>query len=168
MWWLVWAVVAVFCLAAAVYFSGRERQYVQESTGLRRQLESSTATLSEWKQAFSILGSPGVRAASLNAAANGPAANLFYGPVRGLVIVAAHLPPLPAGKAFELWIEQRDGSFAGTGVFRRDNDGTAVHADTNAVLPAAGRIEITLENEGGAARPSSERIFEAEIAPSSR
>ena len=168
MWWLVWAVIALFCLAAAVYFSGRERQYVQESTRLRRQLESSMATLSEWKQAFSILGSPGVRAASLNSEANGPEVKLFYGPARGLVIVAAHLPPMPAGKAFELWVEQRDGSFAGTGIFRRDNDGTAVHADTNAVLPAAGRIVITLEDEGGASRPSSDRIFEAEIPPPNR
>ena len=56
-WPVFWAAAALLCFSAAVYFSGRERQYA-ESLRLRRQLGDQTTELGRLQEAFVILSAP--------------------------------------------------------------------------------------------------------------
>ena len=164
-WWLVWAAAAVFCCAAAVYFSGRERQYVDETARLSRQLESATAALTEWRQARTIMSAPGVIEVAFGTAQpNSVAGRIFVDPRQGVVLLASQLPPVPRGKVCEMWFIQPGQKPVAAGLFQRDDDGSAVHLERNAAAAIPGAIvAVTLENEGGAAQPASAPVFTVPI-----
>jgi len=160
-WWLFWAALAVFGFAATAYFSGRERQYVDETVRLRRQLESDTVQLAEWQQAPAILNARRVIEASVPpAAANGPSARIFADFGRGVVLVASRLPPAPPGKIYAMWVSGPGQPPAAAGTFQPQNDGSAIHVVRNAAAAGPGAtVTVTLEDAGGAERPSSAPVL---------
>ena len=161
LWWLFWAALAVFAFAATAYFSGRERQYVDETVRLRRQLESAAVQLAEWQQAPAILNARGAIEASVPPAeANGPSARIFAAPGRGVVLVASHLLPAPPGKIYTMWVSGPGQQPAAAGIFQLQNDGSAIHVARNAAAAGPGAtVTITLEDAGGAERPSSAPVL---------
>jgi anti-sigma-K factor RskA len=78
----------------------------------------------------------------------------------GLVFVANNLQPVPAQKAYELWLIPTQGAPIPAGVFRPDSRGTAMVM--NPMLPAgveAKAFAITIEPEQGSSAPTSEIIM---------
>jgi len=72
-----------------------------------------------------------------------------------LVFVANNMPPLPAQKAYELWLIPAQGAPIPAGVFKPDAHGSATVV--NPPLPAgteAKAFAITIENEAGATSPT--------------
>jgi anti-sigma-K factor RskA len=73
----------------------------------------------------------------------------------GLIFMASHLPPLPAQKAYELWMIPVQGAPIPAGVFRPDAHGGAMVI--NPRLPAgveAKAFAITIEPEQGSTTPT--------------
>jgi len=166
LWWLFWAALAVFGFAATAYFSGRERQYVDETVRLRRQLEAAAVQLAEWQQAPAILNARGAIEASVPpAVANGPSARVFADPGRGVVLVVSHLPAAPPGKIYAMWVSGPGQQPAAAGTFQAQNDGSAIHVARNAAAAGPGStVTITLEDAGGAERPSSASVLSISFA----
>jgi len=160
LWSVLWAGVALFCFAAAVYFSGRERQYVNETIRLRRQLESADAQLAEWRESAAILASD---PSTLSLHSNGISLGMLRSPGRGVLLFASHLPSAPKGKGYEVWYERAGQNPAPAGVLRPNRDGSAIHVDRNASVAGAETLLITQEDETGAAQPTSPPIFQAAI-----
>ncbi len=73
-----------------------------------------------------------------------------------LVFAADNLPPLPAGKAYELWLLPKQGDPIPAGVFKPDakGEGNLVNPPLRAGLEAKG-FAITIESEMGSDHPTS-------------
>ncbi|HEX8925258.1 MAG TPA: anti-sigma factor [Terriglobales bacterium] len=86
-----------------------------------------------------------------------PAGKAIYSRDRsGLVFVASNLQPVPANKAYELWLVPMKGAPIPAGMFKPDSHGMAMVM--NPPLPAgveAKAFAITIEPEQGSSAPTS-------------
>jgi len=169
-WPLFWGATALLCVSAAVYFSGRERQYAEESLRLRRQVGDQATGLRHWQEAFAILSSPGTAEAAFGRGQpTQPAGRVFVNPSRGVLFIASHLPPAPAGRTYEMWIVPKAGEPRPAGQFQSRSDGSAVHIQPNGVDAAAtSAIAVTMEDEAGARHPSAPFVIFAALPPPGR
>jgi len=168
-WPVAWAAAALLCLSAAVYFSGRERQYAEESLRLRGQLGDQVTEHRRSQEALAILSAPGTIEASFgHGQTEQPAGRVFVNPALGAMLVASHLPPAPAGRIYEMWILPKGGQPRPAGRFRSRNDDTAMHIEPGPVDAAAAAIAVTLENEAGAPQPTSPPLVVATVPVTGR
>jgi len=110
------------------------------------------ADTSRLDRALSILDDPATQDVSFgDPAARG---RIFVSPGKGVVLIAAHLPPLDANKTFELWIIPAKGNPIPSGTFRNESDSTAVYVRPGPVTDAAA-VAVTVEPEGGSPQPTT-------------
>ncbi len=164
-WPLAWAAAALLCFIAATYFSGRERRYAEESLGLRRQLGDQAIELRHWQDVFAIVRAPGTIEASFGQGQPAePAGRVFLNPSQGVMLIASHLPPAPAGRIYEMWIIPKSGSPRAAGLFQPRSDGTATHVEPGPLdLAATASVAVTTEDEAGAAQPTSKPLIAAAL-----
>ena len=164
-WPLLWAAAALLCFSAAVYFSGRERQYAEESLHLRRQLGDQTTELHRLQEAFAILNAPGTTEVVFGQGQPAPPnGRVFVNPSRGVMMIASHLPPAPAGRIYEMWIIPKGGLPRPAGLFQSRSDNTAMHIEPGLVdIAATAAVAVTLENEAGAPQPTSQPLIVAAL-----
>jgi anti-sigma-K factor RskA len=164
-WPVVWAAVALLCLSAAVYFSGRERQYAEESLRLRRQLGDQTTGLRRLQESFVILSAPGSTEVSFGQGQSAlPTGRVFVNPSHGVMLIASHLPPAPAGRIYEMWVIPKGGEPRPAGLFQASNDDTAIHIEPGPVdVAAMAAVVVTVENGAGSRQPTSQRLIIAAL-----
>jgi anti-sigma-K factor RskA len=135
--WIPWTIAGALALAlVSIALPGRGRQ-------------SDTEKL---EQALSILNDPSAKDVSFgDPAAKG---RVFVSPGKGVVLIAAHLPPLDANKTFELWVIPAQGNPIPGGTFRSGADSTAVYVRPGAIANAAA-IAVSVEPAGGSPQPTS-------------
>jgi RNA polymerase sigma-70 factor (ECF subfamily) len=169
-WPVAWAAAALLCLSAAVYFSGRERQYAEESLQLRGRLGDQTTEIRRAREAFAILSAPGtIEAAIGDAKPAGPTGRVFVNPTGGVTIVVSHLPPSPEGRLYEMWIVPKSGLPRAAGLFQSRNDESAIHIEPGPINVANTiAITVTLENESGAPQPTSRPLIVAALSSASQ
>jgi hypothetical protein len=164
-WTLLAVATAVLACFAAIYFSGRENQYAQESAALRNQIGRQTVELTRLNEAFAILSGPETTVTTFGA---GPAAppkgKIFVNARQGVLLIASNLPPAPAGKAYEMWMIPKSGKPVPAGLFQSQADGTAMHIQRGPLdTGATGAVAVTLESEGGAPQPTSTPLIVAPL-----
>jgi Anti-sigma-K factor rskA len=164
LWLPLAGAIALLACFAAVYFAGRENQYAQESASLREQLRRQTVDLARLNEAFAILAGPETTVTTFGAGPAPPKGKVFVNPSQGVLLIASNLPPVPAGKAYEMWVIPKSGNPAPAGLFQPQPDGTAMHVQLGPVdVAAAGAVAVTVENEGGAPQPTSTPLFVATL-----
>jgi anti-sigma-K factor RskA len=118
----------------------------------RAQLEVQRANLTT-----SILGSPDIVRVDLKGQATAPGAigRAFWSRSRGVLFTASSLPPLPASKAYQLWILPASGAPPlSAGLLTMDSEGRAlVVGDAPTSDPPKG-FAVTMEPAGGSATPT--------------
>jgi anti-sigma-K factor RskA len=164
-WWSVlgWAAAAaMFILAMVVWrqnqglkssldqLSTLSNQQRQQLEGARRVVDTLTA-----EDALRVTVLPvGVKAPP-------PEGKAIYSRSRnGLIFMVSNLRPLPAQKAYELWLIPTSGNPIPAGVFKPDSRGTATVV--NPPLPQgveAKAFAITVEPESGSATPTKPIIM---------
>ena len=164
-WPTAWAAAALLFLSAAVYFSGRERQYAEESLRLRRLLGDQTTELRRLRESFAILSAPGNTEVAFGRDTPAqPTGRVFVNPTRGVMLIASHLPPAPAGRLYEMWIIAKGGVPRPAGLFQSRNDDTTMHIEPGPVdVAAIAAVDVTLENEAGARQPTSQPLIVAAL-----
>jgi Anti-sigma-K factor rskA len=163
-WNLLAVATAVLACFAAVYFSGRENQYAQESAALREQLRRQTIDLTRLNEAFAILSSPDTTVTSFGTGPAPPKGKVFVNARQGVLLIASNLPPAPSGKTYEMWVIPKTGQPAPAGLFQSQPDGSAMHIERGLVdVAAAGAVAVTLESEGGALQPTSTPLIVAPL-----
>ena len=83
----------------------------------------------------------------------------FWSRSRGLVFTAANLPPLPAGRIYQLWMVP-NGAPVPAGLFSPDPSGAVagiVETSPSVAEPVA--LALTIEPEGGLPAPTGERYL---------
>lgn len=92
-----------------------------------------------------------------------PRGRVFVNP-RGVVLLAANLQSLPAGKIYEMWIIPKGRDPVPAGIFQAKPDGTALHVDAeNIDVAAVGAVAVTVEAAAGSPHPTTKPIIVAPV-----
>jgi anti-sigma-K factor RskA len=150
------AAVALLLLAAALKLDNAR---LEEDLANLASLHRSTSTeLAQAQEQLRLLSAPDAVQVSLSAQAEPrkPHATAIYSPSqKRMMLMASNLAPVPAGKAYELWIIPMQGAPMPAGMFKPDEHGNAVMMDH--VMPegvVAKAFAVTLENEAGSDKPT--------------
>ena len=75
------------------------------------------------------------------------------------MLTAAHLPDLPAGRTYQLWV-LTSGAPVSAGMFHPDaSGGTSMVFDTPVSLPAPAGLAVSMEPDGGVPAPTGEIVL---------
>ena len=142
-WNLAWVALSA-CLVAGLVYTGVQRQ------GLQGELEQRNATLEFLRRPETRLLKTGT------AEERRPVAKVFVNGARGVLLVAANLPALEAGRTYEMWVVPKVGGPRPMGLFKPLADGTAIHLQAGAVnLDEAAAVALSVEPEGGSPAPTT-------------
>jgi anti-sigma-K factor RskA len=111
---------------------------------------------------MAVLASPDLQRIDLSGQAAAPQASgrAFWSRSRGLVFTASALPPLPAGRTYQLWILTPAPAPVSAGVFKPDPGGSVAAVFGPAVdLARPSAIAVTIEPEGGVPAPTGDRYL---------
>ena len=147
-------------LFAAFYFSTREHQFAIETASLRNQLRRQTIDVTRFNEAFAILSDPATLEVTFGGTATG---KVYIDRSRGVLLIAANLPPAPAGKTYEMWTVVKGATPVPAGLFQSDPTGAALHLQPGPVDPATAVVTVTLEDESGALQPTSTPLITAPL-----
>jgi anti-sigma-K factor RskA len=175
-WTFFWAAaagcLAVALLAVGLKWSGdiaaknRElRASNDRAEEMRRQLQTSGVQLSKLEQALQFLNEPQTIQATFGGTQTAPpTGRVFVNPDRGVLLIAAHLPPAPAGRIYEMWIVPKQGAPTPAGLFQSDAQGNAVHILSAPVnRAAAAAIAVTVEPDTGSPAPTTKPFIVAPL-----
>ncbi len=165
LWIPLLSAATALALIAAVYFSGRERQFALEATQLREQLGQQRSELVRLNEAFAIVSGPDTVVTSFGSGQpTPPRGKVFVNGSQGVLLIASNLPPAPAGKKYEMWVIPKTGLPVPAGMFQSQSDGTAMHIRPGAVdMNTAHLVAVTVEDEAGAPQPTTTPIFAAAL-----
>jgi anti-sigma-K factor RskA len=175
-WTSVWAIAAA-CLAIALVILGlktmgdldqtrRELRTSNETRDqTRRELLESRGQLSKVQQALQFLNEPEtVQATFGGGQALPPRGRIFVNPSRGVLLIASHLPPAPAGQTYEMWVVPKKGNPVAAGLFQSDAQGNALHLMAGPVNRAqTAAIAVSVEPESGSPAPTTKPFIVAPL-----
>jgi hypothetical protein len=147
-------------LFAVVYFYGRESETQKMVARLNDQLRQESIDLTKMNEAFAILNGADTTVTSFG---GGPKGKVFTSKSQGVLLIASNLPPAPAGKAYEMWVIPKGGKPVPAGLFQSDANGSAMHIQRGPVVANADLVAVTLEDQAGAAQPTSPVLFAASV-----
>ena len=154
----------VFSVIAGVYFAGRERDVARELdrvTGISRQ---QNMELTRMNEVLAIINGADTRVSTFGGGkSTPPSGKVFASPTQGVVLIAANLPPVPAGKTYEMWVIPKGGKPQRAGLFQSTADGSALHVQRGRLDPNADLIAVTVEDAAGADAPTTTPLFAAPI-----
>ena len=158
---LPWWVAAAAAVMIAVVIVANQAQRT-ELARLRAQETSQTAELARLNEAIAILNQPDAKQVVFGGATpQPPRGRVFLDPHRGVLLIASHLPPAPAGKTYEMWvIPKATGKPIPAGLFQSAADGTAISVQAGPV-DVSSIVAVTVEPAGGVAQPTSTPIIAA-------
>ena len=89
-----------------------------------------------------------------------PQGKAFYHSEKGLVFYAANLPPLAAGRSYQLWLIPAQGNPISAGVFQPDaqGNGAVLLPPLPAGVPAKA-FAVTVEPAGGVPQPTGPKVL---------
>jgi anti-sigma-K factor RskA len=159
-WWswvAAFAAVAMFFLAIAMWRDNRH--LIDMLAELSSRNRDQGIELARLAAEVRLLQSPDAVHVSLNPmkAPRQPSGTAIFSPTqKRMLFMASNLPPVPEGKAYELWIIPMQGAPMPAGIFKPDEHGNAMMMDHE--MPEgvqAKAFAITLENEAGSDKPTS-------------
>ena len=160
-WGWVAALAAACSLVIALWLSLEKRSTDRELADARRTLQQTVDERDRMEQAFLFLNQPETRQVNFGLGQPAPPRGNFYlNPRMGVLLIASNLPPLPAGKAYEMWIIPKGGAPRPAGLFQSGPQRTAMHI-LPGVVDANVTLAVTVEPESGSPAPTSEILFAA-------
>jgi anti-sigma-K factor RskA len=157
-WFLAAAAVIVLAVLTpyTVQLRNRTRELMLAVRDLTARLADTDRQLVAVRGEVSLLTAPDVKRVDLRGQPTAPqaGARAFWSRSRGVYFVASNLPPLPAGKDYQLWFVTPAGPVSAA-VFQPDPRGDAALIGT--VRPDMGEpsvMAVTLEPAGGLPAPT--------------
>lgn len=163
-WGWAAALAAACMLVVALWFSVEERRREAELASARNVLMQVSTQRDRLQQALSFLEDPETKPVSFGKGPAPPRGNVFVNPRSGVLLIASNLPPLAAGKIYEMWIIPKGGAPRPAGLFQSNPSATAFHILSGPVDPATlGAVAVTVEPESGSSAPTSTPIIVASL-----
>jgi anti-sigma-K factor RskA len=92
-------------------------------------------------------------------------ARAFWSRSRGMVFTASDLPPLPAGRVYQLWVVTAQPAPLSAGLLTPDARGSVnVTFNTSPDIPQPVALAVTIEPAGGAPAPTGEKYLIGTVA----
>ena len=170
--WLATAALLVLAVALGAYaatlrgridrLETRLRDAILRADASERQIADLRRVSTQTGSQMAVLASPDLQRIDLSGQPAAPQASgrAFWSRSRGLVFTASGLPPLPAGKAYQLWILTPAPAPVSAGVFKPDAGGGVVAMFTPPVdLARPSAVAVTIEPEGGVPAPTGDRYL---------
>jgi anti-sigma-K factor RskA len=164
--WLAAAARLAITVGMGIYMASLQRRIRALEGDLRaallrvddgeRRVNVAMRAAADAQTPLSVLTAPDVRRIDLagQAAAPSASARAFWSRSRGLVITAANLPPLPAGRIYQLWFVARPAPVS-AGLLTPDAGGSLTTTlPTPADVPNPTALAVTIEPEGGVPSPT--------------
>lgn len=164
--WLAAAALLVVSVALGAYavnlrqrvggLEGRLREAVNRLDLTERQLADATRAAERAQMRMAVLTSPDLKEVSLKGQPAAPraAGRAFWSRSNGLLFAANDLPPLPAGRTYQLWF-LTPGAPVSAGLIKPDQSGRIAAAfDTPPGTPDPTGIAVSIEPEGGVPAPT--------------
>jgi anti-sigma-K factor RskA len=157
-WWnRLWAPAAVAFAALACLLWASNHRLMNEIQVLRKALIEQRAQLEHFKAVSQMVLSQDTVAVNLASASHDFAGGgrVLYNKRRGALVYSGSVPPLPAGKAYELWVVPQAGNPIPAGLLTVSASG-----EGSVILPpipagvAFKAFAITLEPAGGTPSPT--------------
>jgi anti-sigma-K factor RskA len=158
-WWFLWASAVAALLVIAVYWGTVTHSDSQKAA-------RQTAEIARLTEALAILSGPSTMEVSFGGQQpKPPQGKVFVNPSRGVLLIASNLPPTPAAKIYEMWLIPKGAKPVPAGLFQSRDDGSAMHVRQGTVdLASTAAIAVTVENEAGAAQPTTTPLIVASLA----
>jgi anti-sigma-K factor RskA len=166
--WLAAAAMLVVTAGMAYYVGDLRRQVRRLEAELRDALvrvddgeRRVAVALREAQAPLPVLTAPDVRMINLagQPAAPSASARAYWSRSRGLVMTGANLPPLPAGRTYQLWFIRAQTPVS-AGLLQPDANGQLrAVLNTPADLPDPDVLAVTQEPAGGLPAPSGQMVL---------
>lgn len=87
-------------------------------------------------------------------------ARAFWSRSRGMVFTASNLPPLPAGRVYQLWVVTKEPAPLSAGLLTPDSQGSVNETfNTPPTIPQPIALAVTIEPAGGVPSPTGEKYL---------
>jgi anti-sigma-K factor RskA len=169
--WLPLAASLLMAVGAAAYavrlqsrvgeLEERLQQARLQASATDRLLADARRTAGDSQAAMAVIAAPDVARIDLAGQAIAPQARAraLWSRDRGMVFTVANLPPLPAGRVYQVWVVTADAPIS-AGLLMPDATGSgSVYFDTPADIPPPVALAVTLEPAGGVPVPTGERYL---------
>ena len=163
--WGLAALAALLLVATVVLGSqlGRQgQQLAQQAQTIAQQQQQVAAQ----QQLIALLAAPGAQLATING--ESASARLIRTPSGGAA-VAAKMPPLPAGRTYQVWLIASDNQppiSAGLLSVAADGSGVLLLPASQPTLHEAAVFAITVEPSGGSPAPTTNPMVSSPFGPS--
>lgn len=152
------AMIAFFAIAASIIWWQDSELKMQQS-----EVSDLTLALKQQKQEITWLRDPSVQLAlltGLQPATAGAKGKMLWNPSQSKGIFYANwLPPLPAGKSYQLWVIGNSGPVS-AGVFDPGAGGSAVVTISHISFSGGAlQFAVTIEPRGGLPKPSGQMVL---------
>ncbi|HUJ41767.1 MAG TPA: anti-sigma factor [Candidatus Acidoferrales bacterium] len=160
---LGWAIATLVILAVTAMLSEQYRRAENEIRNLQTELAGSQNELERTKAVVDLLHATDtvrVKLMSGTAPWPWPEGKVYYHPKEGLLFVASNMPPVEAGKVYQLWYVPEHGSPQSAGVFAPDVHGNATlmsPPSSKSMVPRA--FAVTIERAGGSPEPTGPEVL---------
>ncbi|MBV9669778.1 MAG: anti-sigma factor [Acidobacteriales bacterium] len=164
-WWSFVPAFAALVLAAfAILLWVRNTRLADQLQATQTSLSETQARLSQAMLVAETVTSPATQKVTLVWASDKPQPEItamYLQRRRVIVLMAHHLPQVPEGKAYELWLLPANGAPPmAAGTFRPTANGSAVMTHSEmAATPEAKGFAVTIEAMSGSDKPTSPVIF---------
>jgi len=158
--WTAAAATAAVMIAVGIgIYSYEQRGFREQVAQLQAVAQRSSSDAAFMREAIDLLQAPETRAVVFGEGQPTPPRGKVFFQRSGVLLIASHLPPPPAGKTYEMWVI-RAGKPTPAGLFASDAQGTAIHLYRPATSPQTSDIvAVTLEPAGGAPLPTSTPVI---------
>lgn len=165
-WGWLGGLAAACMLIVALWLSVQERRRESELAEARRDLIQAATQRDRLIQAIGFLNQPETRQVNFGqGAVQPPRGNVFVNSRLGVLLIASNLPPLPSGRAYEMWVIYKGSAPRPAGLFQGAGQGSSAlnilagPIDTQSLAVVA----VTEEPEAGSPQPTSKPIIAASL-----
>lgn len=132
---------------------------------LEERLRASESLAAQARDLYEFLREPGTVTVKFGSEQPAPPkGQIFVNREKGVLLVAANLPVMPAGKIFEMWLVPKGGGAPVPAGLFRSEQGQGVHLRRGPVdVGNVAAVAVTLEPEAGSTTPTLPILFAAPI-----
>src|SRR5262249_6118452 len=159
LWPVVWAAVMAAGLAAVAVGLSVSASYEKRLAVLAQESKALKADIDREQQILGILRDPSTEIVALSGQEPAPSARarMIWNERAGGLLVAAGLPPTPAGKTYQLWAIAGKNPPVSAGVFAVDAQGTgSLRVSPLRGVSKVDVFAVTIEPAGGLPAPSGQ------------
>ena len=164
--WLPLAATVLVAVGAGIYaarlhmrvadLEGRLEQALLQASGVEQSMADARRVSGELQSAMGVLAAPDLVRIDLTGQAPAPQARAraLWSRARGMVFTASNLPPLPPGRAYQVWVVTAQAPIS-AGLLPLDQAGVGqTFFDTPPDIPPPAAVAVSIEPAGGVPAPT--------------